>query len=408
MMKSHIFLDALNKINYGRIILTLPDGTHAFYYGLETGPEADWQVHDWRVFDDFIARGEIGFADAYMDGRWDSSDLVALSHFGLKNTDTLEKFFYGRPLCALWLRVKNFIMHNSPLQSRKNVVAHYDLGNDFYKLWLDKGMTYSCGLFEGDSHRTLEQAQAAKYERILDRLDAKPNQRILEIGCGWGGFAEAAAKRGCYVTAITLSHQQADYAKARIRKLWLEQMVSIEQIDYREVKGLYDHIVSIGMFEHVGESYWPTFFNTLKTHLKPDGKALVQSIVLDNDVFEHLGNARGFIEEYIFPGGMLPSQSRFRTCAKNEGLVCNDVYEFGQDYVITLKHWMNNFDEHIEQISALGYDKKFIRLWRLYLSSCIASFETSRSSVMQVELAHRQSETARVPAAEYMLEPIAA
>ncbi len=384
--KRQPFLEALEQVEYGRLTLTLPGGEKQVFQGAGDGPEADWQLYDWQVFDDFVARGELGLADAYIDGRWDSHNIEALITFGLLNADRLEKFFHGRPLYALWLRFSALFKGNSVKGSRRNVSAHYDLGNDFYRLWLDDSMTYSCALFEGNTSRTLEEAQQKKYARILGKLGAAPGDHILEIGCGWGGFAEAAARRGIKVTAITLAHTQADYAKERIKKAGLDHLVTIELIDYRQVKGTFDHIVSIGMFEHVGQKYWPTYFSTLQQRLKPGGKALVQTITLDDALFEKLGNVTGFIEHYIFPGGMLPSKSRFRSQAGAAGLECRELYAFGGDYAITLKHWLMRFEARLEEVRALGYDEYFIRLWRFYLASCIATFKSQRSDVMQAEL----------------------
>lgn len=386
--KNRAFLQALETIEYGKLTLITPDGNRMVFAGTAQGPVADWQIYDWRVFDDFIARGEFGFADTYIDGRWTSRSLEALITFGLMNTDRLEQFFHGRPFYALWLRLKYMLLNNSVRGSRRNVVAHYDLGNNFYKLWLDKGMTYSCGLFEGDNSRTLEDAQQAKYDRILRKLDAKPGQHILEIGCGWGGFAEAAAKQGVYVTAITLASTQAAYARARFERLSLDHLASVELVDYRKIDGIFDHIVSIGMFEHVGERYWPVYFDTIRKCLKPGGKAMVQTITLDDEIFEKLGHLTGVIEYYIFPGGMLPSRNRFLEHAKAAGLHCRETYAFGQDYAITLAHWLKQFEAQLPAVRQLGYDERFIRLWRFYLASCIASFKSRRTSVMQAELTH--------------------
>lgn len=384
--KRRPFLEALEQIEYGRLILTLPEGNRMAFTGASPGPEADWQVHDWKVFDDFIARGELGFADAYIDARWDSSNLEALVAFGLQNADKLEKFFHGKPLYAIWLRIKSMLARNSLIGSRRNVVSHYDLGNEFYKLWLDKIMTYSCALFEGNETRSLEEAQQAKYQRILKKLHAKPGEHVLEIGCGWGGFAEAAARAGLHVTAITLADTQAQYARERITRAGYDHLVTVKLTDYREVEGVFDHIVSIGMFEHVGEQYWPVYFDTIRNHLKPGGNAMVQTITLDDDLFQSLHHVSGFIEHYIFPGGFLPSKYEFRKHAEAAGLECEELYAFGQDYAMTLKHWLNRFESQLPQIKAQGYDENFIRLWRLYLCSCIASFKTHRSDVMQAKL----------------------
>jgi len=386
--KRRPFLEALEHIGYGSMTIITPEGNALEFAGPEAGPQAHLRLYDWDVLDDLMARGEIGFANAYIDGRWNSNDLVALLTFGLANAVSLENFFYGRPLYALWMRLRYFLRGNSLQGSRRNIMAHYDLGNDFYKLWLDEGMTYSCALFEGDKTRTLEEAQAAKYRRILQKLLVMPGDHILEIGCGWGGFAETAARYGVKVTAVTISEKQAEYARQRIKNAGLERFSSIELMDYRKVTGQFDHVVSIGMFEHVGEKYWPDYFRTIKARLKPGGRALVQSITLDDYLFESLHGYSGFIEQVIFPGGMLPSKSRFHKAARQGGLECREMYAFGQDYARTLTHWLDRFEKHTWEVKALGYDEPFLRLWRFYLSSCIASFTSRRTDVMQAELTH--------------------
>jgi len=382
------FLEALRQAEYGQLTMITPEGERLEFTGAKLGPSAHMRLYDWKALEALIARGEIGFADAYIDRKWDSNDLPALLTYGLQNTESLEHFFHGRPLYALWVTLCNRLSPNSVSGSRRNIMAHYDLGNDFYSLWLDKSMTYSCALFEGDASRSLEEAQQAKYHRILGKLAASPGEHILEIGCGWGGFAEAAAKAGLRVTAITLSLEQADYARERIKCAGLDHLATIKLIDYREVKQCFDHIVSIGMFEHVGEKYWPVYFDCVKHCLKPGGKAMIQSITLDDRLFETLHDYTGFIEYYIFPGGMLPSKSRFRAAAEKAGLRCKEIFGFGQDYARTLRHWLQRFDAHADTIRALGYDEPFMRLWRFYLASCIASFDSRRTDVMQAEVMH--------------------
>jgi len=236
--------------------------------------------------------------------------------------------------------------------------------------------------------RSLEDAQTAKYWRILQKLEVNPGDHILEIGCGWGGFAEIAARCGVKVTGITLSGQQADYARERLYHSGLHHLASIELMDYRKITGKFDHIVSVGMFEHVGERYWPNYFDTIKQRLKPDGRVLIQSITLDDYLFESLHGHSGFIEQVIFPGGMLPSKSRFHTATIRAGLACKEMYMFGQDYARTTRQWLSRFEERKREIKALGYDENFLRLWRFYLSCCIASFTSHRTNVMQAELVH--------------------
>lgn len=388
MMPKNPLVQALESAEYGRLTIITPEGIQYEMGGKTDYPVAHWHIHDWKILPDIVARGEIGFAESYIHDQWDSNDLAALVEFMLLNASSLEKFFHGKPLYSFWLLVTNWFQRNSLRGSRNNIKAHYDLGNDFYALWLDKGMTYSCALFENDASRTLEQAQEAKYRRIIHKLNAQPGDNILEIGCGWGGFAEMAARSGLKVTAITLSVEQAEFARNRIKAAGLESLANMELVDYREIKGQFDHIVSIGMFEHVGKNYWPTYFNTIKTLLKPGGRAMVQSITLDDVLFETLGNTTGFIEKYIFPGGMLPSKTRFREAATNAGLECRELFAFGLDYARTLTCWLERFENHLAEVKTQGYDEPFIRLWRFYLCSCIAAFTSKRTDVMQAELTH--------------------
>jgi len=384
----HPLLAALQNTEFGQLTMTTPEGEQLMFLGLEHGPLAHMQLSDWSVLDEGVSRGEMGFVDSYIDGRWDSRDLPAMLTFALMNAPVLERFFYGRPWYALWMRVREWLHSNTVSGSRRNIMAHYDLGNDFYALWLDKGMTYSCGLFEGDSTRTLEEAQKAKHRRILKKLNAVPGEHVLDIGCGWGGFAEEAARAGLRVTALTISEAQSAYAQERLERAGCSHLVSIQQMDYRKVAGMFDHIVSIGMFEHVGEKFWPVYFDTIREHLKPGGNAMIQSITLDDRLFESLHNHYGFIEYYIFPGGLLPSKTRFRAAAAKAGLSCREIFSFGQDYTRTLRLWLERFESNLPRVKQQGYDEPFIRLWRFYLASCIASFVSCRTDVMQVELTH--------------------
>lgn len=383
---NNTFLDALRHIDYGQLTIITPQETHLNFMGAKAGPVATMAIKDWEVFDDLIGRGEIGFAEAYIEGRWDSPDLPMLLTFGLVNNESLEHFFHGKPFYAAWLRLKAALRENSLSGSRRNIMEHYDLGNDFYALWLDESMTYSSGLFQGDIGRSLEHAQQAKYERILDKLGARQGDHILELGCGWGGFARAAAKHGIRVTGVTISPEQAIYATNRNIKEGFDPLISIELRDYRETQGEFDYVVSIGMFEHVGEKFWPEYFKTVRKRLKPMGKAMVQSITLDNHLFEDLRGVNGFIETYIFPGGMLPSKFRFREAAEKSGLACQEMFGFGQDYATTLEHWRNRFIARREDVRKMGYDERFLRMWDFYLSSCMASFISERTDVIQAEL----------------------
>jgi len=384
----HPLLKAFEQAESGQLLLKTPEGhTHSFGRG-GAGQEAHLRLHSWQALDALLSRGEIGFAEAYMDGLWETDDLPSLLTFGLANANTLENYFYGRPLYALWTRSMSMLRGNSIRGSRRNIMKHYDLGNEFYELWLDKSMTYSGAIFGNNRSLSLEEAQQTKYHRILDKLDSKPGDHILEIGCGWGGFAEAAARESTRVTGVTISEAQKAYADERLFNAGLDDLATIELIDYRKVEGQFDHIVSIGMFEHVGEKYWPTYFDTIKSRLKPGGKAMVQTITIDDEIFERTRGKYGFIETYIFPGGLLPSKTLFRKAAEDAGLKCCETFSFGQDYALTLTHWLERFNTHENDIKAMGYGDDFIRMWRMYLASCIAAFTTGRTDVMQAELMH--------------------
>jgi cyclopropane-fatty-acyl-phospholipid synthase len=379
----HPVLQAFKRATHGRITITTPEGRE-FHYGNGSWPRARWHIRDWSVLDIMVSHGEIGLAETYVNGQWDSEDLSSLLTYGLLNADALEKYFYGHFWFACWSALQNFFRKNSVRRSRRNILDHYDLGNDFYKLWLDSSLSYSCGLYEGKT-RSLEEAQQAKYKRILDKLSLPAGSQILDIGCGWGGFAEAAAYRGLHVTGLTLSDEQKTYAQQRLNHLQPRPEIRLQ--DYRKVKGKFDGIASIGMFEHVGMDYWPDYFQAVRNRLKPGRKAMIQTIILDDKVFRRTRGKFGFVEQVIFPGGALPSREAFVSSVEDHhGLACMSVYAFGEDYVRTLSEWLARFDARVDDVKKLGYDAAFIRLWRFYLASCIASFTSRRCSVMQAEL----------------------
>jgi cyclopropane-fatty-acyl-phospholipid synthase len=379
----HPVLQAFKRATHGRITITTPEGRD-FHFGEGSWPRARWNLRDWSVLDIMRSRGETGLAETYVNGQWDSEDLPSLLTYGLLNAEALEKYFYGDWAFVISSGLQNFFRKNSIRRSRRNILDHYDLGNDFYRLWLDKSMTYSCGLYEGKT-RSLEDAQQAKYKRIFDKLALPVGSHILEIGCGWGGFAEAAAYNGMRVTGLTLSDEQKTYAQLRLNHLQPRPEIRLQ--DYRKTRGQFDGIASIGMFEHVGMNYWPDYFQTVRNRLKRGGKAMIQSIVLDDTVFRRTRGKFGFIEQIIFPGGALPSREAFTAAAEaHHGLACMSVYSFGEDYIRTLSEWLARFDARIDEVKKLGYDAAFIRLWRFYLASAIASFTSRRCSVMQAEL----------------------
>lgn len=384
MFDSHItsrFLSALDHIEYGAIAVTTPDGkTHAFQ-GDKDGAEAKLIIHDWRVISAMILHGDIALAETYRDGWWDSDDPTQLFLFGLQNQSALDGYIYGNILGRLASRAAYFFTRNTLNGSKKNIHAHYDLGNDFYALWLDETMTYSSAIFS-NANEKLEDAQIRKYDRLIDRLN--PSGSLLEIGCGWGGFTERALQKGDYgIKGLTISEAQHQFASNRVGK---DAVIALE--DYRHQNGLYDQIVSIEMFEAVGEKFWPVYFSKLKSLLADKGKAVVQTITIGDTFFERYRASGDAIRTFIFPGGMLPSSPRFREESAKAGLRVTDEFAFGQDYALTLEHWLKNFDAKTKEVKAMGFDEKFIRMWRFYLTCCIAAFKHGRTDVMQWELQH--------------------
>jgi len=371
----------LDKLSGGRLTVRLPDGRCvAFGHGERC---VSLQVHDERLFARVLARGDIGFAEAYLDGWWESPDLTGVLALLARNREVLTRAVYGSWRQLLSARMRHWFNRNSRAGSKRNIMAHYDLGNAFYRQWLDPSMSYSAALYRAQDDGSLLAAQHAKYHRILDRLQARAGERVLEIGCGWGGFAELAVQAGLQVTGLTLSPAQLAWAQQRV------PAADLRLQDYRDTQAQFDHLVSIEMFEAVGERWWPTYFSTVARALKPGGKALIQSITIRDDLFSAYRRGTDFIQQYIFPGGMLPSRSAFRRAAERQGLQVTDEFAFGPDYARTLAEWRAAFEAQWPQIAALGFDETFRRLWRFYLCYCEAGFLAGNIDVVQFELAHR-------------------
>lgn len=376
------FISVINSIEYGSVELTTPDNIKHTFKGKNAGPHATLVLHDWRVIPRLVTKGDIGFAEDYMQGLWETNDLTALILISLLNEEKFDSFIYGGFWGRVWAQVSYFFRTNTLRGSKRNIQAHYDLGNDFYQLWLDPTMTYSSALFKSENE-TLQQAQQNKYSRIIERLGAKAGD-LLEIGCGWGGFIKHALSLGNFkMKGITLSKEQKAYAE----KI-LQANVEIALEDYRAQQGKYDYIVSIEMFEAVGEKYWPAYFGKIKSLLKDNGKAIIQAITIKDPLFEVYRRSGDMIRTFIFPGGMLISPQRFALEAKKAGLAITDQFSFGQDYARTLKLWLEKFEAQRQMVYQLGFDEAFIRLWRFYLSACCASFMSGRTDVVQVELQH--------------------
>ena len=371
----------LDKIQGGLLEVRLPDGSNALFGNGEHG--VTMQVHDEATFSMVLARGDIGLAEAYLDGHWDSPDITGLLTLLANNRDVLKKAVYGSWRKLLAARVRHWLNRNSKAGSKRNIMAHYDLGNDFYKVWLDPSMSYSAAIYREADDGSLQAAQHAKYRRILNRLKAAPGERVLEIGCGWGGFAEMAVQDGLAVTGLTLSPAQLAWAQKRV------PAADLRLQDYRDTQETFDHVVSIEMFEAVGERFWPSYFKTIAQSLKPGGSAVVQSITIRDDLFADYRKGTDFIQQYVFPGGMLPSRSAFRAAAAKQGLIVQGEFAFGHDYARTLAEWRHAFEQQWPQLQTLGFDEPFRRLWRMYLCYCEAGFLAGNVDVVQFELAHR-------------------
>lgn len=372
---------SLDHLQSGSLELTTPDGKTRVFEGKEEGESAQITLRDWRVVSNMLSKGDIGFAEDYRAGLWDSDNLMALTMLGLTNRQALNRMITGNQVFRMISKLSYLLRLNTVSGSKKNIHAHYDLGNDFYQLWLDPTMTYSAALF--DQSANLVDAQHRKYDRMIDCLD-KSSGKLLEVGCGWGGFAERATLKGDYeIKGITLSEEQHEYAKNRLGQ---NAIIALE--DYRHQSGKFDNIISIEMFEAVGERYWSTYFGKLKDLLVQNGRAVIQTITMNERDFPRYRQGGDFIRSFIFPGGMLPSSSRFDEEAQKAGLKTADHFKFGLDYARTLEIWLANFDARIDQVKALGYDDGFIRLWRFYLAACAAGFRTGRTDVIQVELHH--------------------
>lgn len=386
---ARVVLALLEKLEHGTLELRLPDGSpHRF--GRAGRADALLEIGEWSTFDRVLERGDVGFAEAWIAGDWHSPDLSALLTLLANNRQRLSRAVYGQWWGLLTARLRHGLNANTRAGSRRNIMAHYDLGNDFYRQWLDPTMSYSSALYASDAAQPMADAQLAKYRRILQRLDSRPGQRVLEIGCGWGGFAEIAAREaGLEVVGLTLSPAQLEFARRRMQTAGLEGQVTLELRDYRELAGEpFDHIVSIEMFEAVGERWWPAYFATLQRLLAPAGRAVVQSITIRDDLFARYRRGTDFVQQHVFPGGMLPSPSAFRRQAARAGLIVRDAFAFGRDYARTLAEWSANFEQRWPTIEAQGFDEHFRRLWGFYLAYCQAGFNSGCTDVLQFELAH--------------------
>ncbi|GAA6202430.1 cyclopropane-fatty-acyl-phospholipid synthase family protein [Aquicoccus sp. SU-CL01552] len=374
----------LRTLDCGRLDIRLPDGRVFRAEGREPGPVAEMHVHNRDLFARLIREGDLGFCDAYLEQWWSSPDLQAFMDLVHRGNDSVYDGFPGQGLVRAYERLRFWLQRNHRKQARKNISYHYDLGNDFYKLWLDETMTYSSALFE-TGQEPLERAQQAKYASMIDQMGAREGDHILEIGCGWGGFAEYAAReRGLKVTGLTISEEQFNYAKERIEKAGLSGQVELKLQDYRDERGQYDGVASIEMFEAVGEKYWPVYFDALRERLRPGCNATLQIITVADRRWEVYRRGVDFIQKHIFPGGMLPCPRVLREQVDRAGLSVVRSMEFGPSYDLTLRRWHETFNDKWDEISDMGFDDRFKRMWNFYLTACAAAFDSATVDVTQI------------------------
>ena len=387
-------LKLLKSLRHGSLTLQLPDGSMQ-RFGSEALPHATLHLNNWKVFGAALKSGDIGFAESYIAGDWRTPDLSALLRVLVKNRKEVEGVVYGSWAGRLLYRIKHLLNRNTRANSQKNIHAHYDLGNAFYRLWLDESMNYSAAIFAGDLTQPMAQAQDAKVRRALTMAGVKPGERVLEIGCGWGALAEmATTELGACVVGVTLSTEQLVFAQLRLQRLKVPTgpglQADLRLQDYRDIADApFDAICSIEMVEAVGREYWPTYFATVAKLLKPGGRACVQSIVIADALAQRYAGSTDFIQQYIFPGGCLPSPREFRQQAQAAGLDVVDEYAFGIDYAETLRRWREAFLAQRAQVLQTGFDERFVRIWEFYLAYCEAAFDEENTDVVQYTLQKR-------------------
>jgi cyclopropane-fatty-acyl-phospholipid synthase len=380
------FFSVLQRLEAGAIDVALPDGRIFTVSGERPGPTGRIDVDNPEFFTRIARDGEIGFAEMFMEGWWSTPDLQALLDVLLLNNDSIVHSFPGAALVRAFERLRHWLRQNSRRGARRNIAYHYDLGNEFYRLWLDDTMTYSSALFSGQGE-TLREAQQNKYASVCDRMGLKRGDHVLEIGCGWGGFAEYAIReRGARVTGLTLSREQHDFARQRLFDAGLAERAEIVMRDYRDETGSYDGIASIEMFEAVGERYWPAYFATVRERLRPGRVASLQVITVADRLFGQYRRSTDFIQKYIFPGGMLPSPSALRRESEVAGLEVIGSIEFAESYSRTLRVWREAFNSRWDEIANLGFDERFHRMWNFYLAVCAACFSAGTTDVTQIAL----------------------
>lgn len=381
------FMNIVSRLDAGEIDLILPDGsTYKLTSHGKPGPHADIRINRWRAVTKFLTQGDYGFIESYLDGDWDSSEISHVIQLGILNSSSWNSNSLQSVFHKIWQRLAHLRRDNSKRGSRRNIAAHYDLGNEFYKQWLDPTMTYSSAYFAKPG-QSLPEGQIAKYRRIAQMLDLKPEHHILEVGFGWGGFAEFAVKEyGCRLTGLTLSKEQHAFASERLQRQGLADKVDFRMQDYRDVAGTFDRIASIEMFEAVGEPHWPRYFDMLRDRLAQGGAAALQIITIAEERFEQYSRNPDFIQRYIFPGGMLPSVERLKSQVDRAKLRFDEAVMFGDSYAYTLREWRDRFLAAWGTIAPLGFDERFRRMWEMYLAYCEGGFRTNVIDVGQFKL----------------------
>jgi cyclopropane-fatty-acyl-phospholipid synthase len=386
-------LSLLSQLSSGHLKMVLPDGNIREFGNKSDSLHAEIQILDWSVFKQVLSHGDIGFAESYIRGEWNTPDLKAILELAIRNRTILEKAIYGSWYGSILYRIRHWLRDNTKTGSRKNIHAHYDLGNAFYTLWLDPTMSYSSAWFSEGEKQSLADAQRAKISRILQSLDTKAGDHILEIGCGWGGVMEEALRSNTAITGLTLSTEQKAFAEDRLKKVQSQvehsKPFEVRLQDYRDCQEQFEGIASVEMFEAVGEKHWPEYFQTIAKCLKPGGKACIQTIVIAEELFERYRHNTDFIQQYVFPGGMLPSRTSFKESAAKAGLQIEGEFAFGADYAKTLCLWRDNFNQKLAEVHSLGFDEAFIRLWNFYLMYCAAGFAERNIDVVQFTLSHQ-------------------
>ena len=381
--KAKLFFSVLSQGKYGSITVYYEKKKIFFHRGVLPGPSAQIRLLKKKCLDDFFLKGDLGWAESYIESNWESSNLSDFLEWGAKNFHEFSKYIRGKWFIILYLRLKHYLNSNSKIGSKKNISFHYDLGNSFYEKWLDKSMTYSSGMFKKESD-DLYNAQLNKYRNLAKITDIKNNDKVLEVGCGWGGFSCFLAKNfSADVTAITISKKQYEKVKEKVFTEKLTEKINVKLTDYREIKGLYDKIVSIEMFEAVGEKYWSKYFDVLGSNLKYNGAIGLQTITIEDKFFKKYRKFPDFIQTYIFPGGMLPSIEEMSKVLKSKGLSIEKKQMFGNDYAKTLKMWSKSFENSWENIKKEGFNDAFRRMWRYYLGYCEGGFKSGNINVGQ-------------------------